>query len=119
MSYHHLTTFERAKIGFLLEYGFSQTSIAEHLGRSRSTISREIKRNSQNGKYKPEKAQQKYKSRRANCGRKGKYSQDLASLGIPCALSARIGKDKIGKQMLNQLKKVGLDLSSIVFSQAI
>lgn len=34
MSYHHLTTFERAKIGILLEYGFTQKSIAEQLGRA-------------------------------------------------------------------------------------
>lgn len=80
MSYHHLTTFERAKIGILLEYGFTQKSIAEQLRRSRSTISREIKRNSQNGKYIPENAQQKYELRRANCGRTGKYSEKLAEL---------------------------------------
>ena len=78
MSYHHLTTFERAKIEILLEYGFTQKSIAEHLGRSRSTISREIKRNSQNGSYKPEDAQQKYELRREKCGRTGKYSEKLA-----------------------------------------
>lgn len=69
MSYKHLTTFERARIGILLEYGFDQKSIAKHLGRSPSTISREIKRNSRDGKYNPENAQQQYESRRTNCGR--------------------------------------------------
>jgi len=80
MSYTHLTTFERARIGILLEYGFDQKSIAKHLGRSPSTISREIKRNSQNGKYNPEIAQQKYERRRTNCGRIGKYTQELADV---------------------------------------
>jgi IS30 family transposase len=80
MSYHHLTTFERARIGILLEYGFSQRAIAKHLNRSNSTISREIERNSESGKYVPEKAQGQYESRRLNCGRIGKYSPKLAEV---------------------------------------
>lgn len=80
MSYHHLTTFERARIGILLEYGFTQKAIADHLKRSPSTISREIRRNLQDGKYKPERAQQQYESRRLNCGRIGKYSPELADV---------------------------------------
>ena len=45
MPYHHITLEERVKIGTLLDAGCSQSYIAERLGRSRSTIMRELDRN--------------------------------------------------------------------------
>lgn len=45
MSYTHLTTEERYQIEHLLREGFSQNDIAMQLGRSASTLSRELKRN--------------------------------------------------------------------------
>lgn len=44
MSYHHLTTFERGSIEALSKEGRSLRYIAAHLGRSTSTISRELRR---------------------------------------------------------------------------
>lgn len=43
--YTHLTPFEREKILFFLAVGKSITEIAHLLGRSKSTISRELRRN--------------------------------------------------------------------------
>ena len=48
MSFKHLSLEERVKIESYLELGMSQSVIAEKIGRSRSTISREINRNSPN-----------------------------------------------------------------------
>jgi len=45
MSYHHLTREERNAIFHLFHYGVSLTEIGRRLGRSASTISREMKRN--------------------------------------------------------------------------
>ena len=45
MSHSHLSARERCKILLLSQYGLNQTEIARRLGRHRSTISREFKRN--------------------------------------------------------------------------
>ena len=80
MSYKHLTTFERARIETLYDQGKSIRTIAEKLGRSPSTISRELNRNSQRGSYQSEDAQEHYNKRRLNCGRIGKWSPELADV---------------------------------------
>ena len=59
MTYHQLTQEERYAITAQLMCGRSQTQIAHLLGRDRSTISRELRRNRthHDGKYRAEKAQ--------------------------------------------------------------
>jgi len=71
MSYHHLTIEERACIGVYYKEKRSITEIGLLIGRSKSTISREIKRN-QNciEGYNAVGAQRKYNTRRRNCARK-------------------------------------------------
>ena len=51
--YHHLTLLEREKILFFSAKGYSLSRIAEELGRSKATISRELRRNSQKQAYMP------------------------------------------------------------------
>ena len=80
MSYQHLTTFERTRIETLYDQGKSIRTIAEKLRRSPSTISRELKRNSQDGSYQSENAHESYDKRRLHCGRIGKWSQELAEI---------------------------------------
>ncbi|WP_050184066.1 IS30 family transposase [Domibacillus robiginosus] len=81
MSYQHLSTFERARIETLKESGCSLRDIARRIGRSVSTVSRELTRNSSsNGLYKPEAAQHRYEQRRKNCGCRGKWSSTLAEI---------------------------------------
>jgi transposase, IS30 family len=60
----HLSKTDRQEIGLYLEKGHSYRSIAQMLGRSPSTISREVRRNMVNGRYDPEKAQMKSYQRR-------------------------------------------------------
>lgn len=68
--YHHLTIFERESIFLLFNQGTSVRKIALIIGRSPSTISRELKRNLKNDTYSPIIAQTLYSYRKQNCGRK-------------------------------------------------
>lgn len=69
--YEHLTMLEREKLGELYRNRSSVRSIARQLGRSASTISRELKRNTpHNRKYYGCTTQNLYQKRRKKCGRK-------------------------------------------------
>ena len=64
-TYRHLSCEDRDQIAVLLVAGHNNTSIARILGRSPSTISRELKRNSlQNGRYSTQIADGAYMHRR-------------------------------------------------------
>ena len=65
MSYKHLSITEREKILIYLTQSLSLCRIAKLLGRSKSTISRELARNP--SEYLPSKAQARYKRRRKKC----------------------------------------------------
>ena len=68
--YHHLTTKEREQIMLLCQQGKTITQIALELGRNKSTISRELKRNSSSASYSACEATAKYCARRTACHRK-------------------------------------------------
>ena len=77
MSYYHLNIHERTVISQLHSSGVSIRAIAEAIGRSPSTVSRELKRNSyqtgrgyQASRYIPSTAQRTYEQCKARCGRK-------------------------------------------------
>ena len=76
MNYNHLNISERIVISQLKSSGLSIRKIAKQFGRSPSTISRELKRNSYRSirnamnRYTPSKAQDNYRRRKYNCGRK-------------------------------------------------
>ena len=74
MNYKHITIDERCCIANFLDLGWSIRKIAKHLNRNASTISREIRRNSVNGKYLAHIANEIYLNNRMNCGSKGKSS---------------------------------------------
>mgnify|MGYP002869996437 CR=1 FL=1 len=65
MSYKHLTITEREKILFCIASNFSISEIAKYIGRNKSTVSRELKRNCKF--YSPSEAQNNYQKRRKNC----------------------------------------------------
>ena len=54
-NYHHLSQAQRYQIEALIKAGFSMTAIAAQMGVHRSTISREIKRNSTHATHPPDK----------------------------------------------------------------
>ena len=68
--YQHLTISERESIWENKLAGKSMREIARQIGRSVSTISRELKRNGMRQGYRPSEAQKKYERRRKHCRRK-------------------------------------------------
>ena len=71
MSYHQITSGERYMISALRRQGLNQSDIARHLGRHRSTISREFKRNCAryDGAYRPSIAIERTSGRRSRSRR--------------------------------------------------
>lgn len=82
MSYSHLTLEERIMLGELRKRGHSLRAIAAELGRSPSTVSRELRRNQRAEKWRkryfPHSAQRQYQARirQERCGKYG--SEPLA-----------------------------------------
>ena len=74
MNYKHININERCCIANFLDLGWSIRKISKHLNRNTSTISREIRRNSVNGKYLANIANENYLNNRMKCGSKGKAS---------------------------------------------
>lgn len=75
----HLTEAERYEISALLVAGHTQTFIAKQLGRDKSVISREIRRNAdQRGcSYKPDLAQRKYAQRLRDKPKLVKFTKEI------------------------------------------
>lgn len=82
-TFKHLSSYERGEISALLKEGKSINDIAKKLGRSPSTISREIKRGTtlqlnsdltSYSSYFPETGQAVYENHRSNCGAKIKIA---------------------------------------------
>lgn len=69
-SYKHFSTSEREMLLKLLENGYTIRKIAETMKRHCSSIYRELKRNSKDGKYNPDEANELYKWRRKTLCRK-------------------------------------------------
>jgi hypothetical protein len=71
MTYHQLTSEERYMLSALRRQGLTPAQIARHLGRHRSTIGRELKRNSSRGDgfYRPSKAIERTAGRRSRSRR--------------------------------------------------
>lgn len=59
MSYSHFTKNNRTELSILLKKGYPYRDIGDALGKSPSSISREVKKNSVNGVYDPDKADHK------------------------------------------------------------
>lgn len=68
--YKHLTRKERESLLYFLAKGYSISKIAKELGRNKSTISREVRRNAVKGEYFPSSAEAQYYKRRKKCRRK-------------------------------------------------
>lgn len=76
MVYRQLTSEERYTLGALHKQGFSDADIARELGRHRSTVGRELKRNTchYDGAYRPEKAQERTNGRRSRSRRNRRFN---------------------------------------------
>lgn len=104
-TYEHLSATEREHIAIMKEKGLKQSEMARKLGRSPSTISRELKRNAppvHKGYYLGHKAHERAKARKQTAGKRDKlkcpelraYVGDHLSLGwSPEIIAGRWNKD--------------------------
>ena len=78
MTYHQITSEERYILAALRKQGFNQSEIARGLGRHRSTICRELKRNSASfdGCYRPSKAIERTAGRRSRSRRNQRFTSE-------------------------------------------
>ena len=82
MNQKHITILERESIFNFLTLGFSKAKIARRIKRPRSTVTREINRNTIDGEYSPFKAQRAYQGRKSNCGAKSILSNSILLIDI-------------------------------------
>lgn len=81
MAYHHLRYEQRCKIEAFMKVGFQQNDIAEEMGVSASTISREIKRNTLwTGLYSPSQAHGFYHLRRRQSRHPKKFTASVEKM---------------------------------------
>ena len=102
MSYKHLSIEERICIAYSLKENKSIRQIAKILGRSPSSISREIKRNTVKKLYNPSKADKESKKRKKNCGARMKLTEELKF-----EIIRRLEKKNSPEQICGRLKKEG------------
>ena len=76
MSYRQITSDERYMIARLRQHGFNQAEIADILGRHRSSISRECRRNCSagHGPYRPRTAAERARARRTRSRRNSQFT---------------------------------------------
>lgn len=88
MTYHQITCGERYMLAALRRQGLNQSQVAQALGRHRSSISRELKRNGSrlDGCYRASKAQERTNGRRSRSRRNQRFTgQDYALInGLLC-----------------------------------
>ena len=100
MSYKHFNIETRSCIAYSLKNMKSIREISKILNCSHSSISREIKRNSENGIYNPAIAEKLSKERSKNCGSKGKLTLELKE-----EISKRLKKHHSPEQISGRLIK--------------
>lgn len=91
----HLTLRERDLLDRLWKKGLTKTKIAEIMGRHHSTISRELRRNSRQGEYQPERAQRLTDKRRRKCRRPRKLDDEETRAYVRERLENRWSPDQI------------------------
>jgi IS30 family transposase len=81
MSYRHLSFEQRCKIAAFWKAGYLQKTIAQEIGVSPATVSREIRRNIRwNGVYSPEQADVFYSSRRKYSRKVKKFTSEVQEI---------------------------------------
>lgn len=101
MSYSHFSIEDRNCIAYGLKNKKSYRSIAKTLGRSHSSVMREIKRNSITEQYNPSYAQIKYRVRKKKCGAKLKLTSELHLLINKCIKSRHSPEQIAGRLKRN------------------
>ena len=106
-SYKQLTLNKRYQIEGLLKAGYSKSAIAKEAGFDKSVITREIKRNSESGKYSTEKAQEKAEYRKRNLHKHTKLTLDMEK-----TIKEKLEIKWSPEQIHGYCKKHGIDMIS-------
>ena len=106
----HLTTQQRYTIEVMLSQGFTQKDIAGSIGKHRSVIYRELKRNcdKRSGNYRHELAQRKYRERQESKPKSIRLTQ-----AIKDKIDYYLKQDYSPEQIVGVLKKEGLPTVSV------
>lgn len=103
-NYHHTTKTERMEIALLKGKGYSLRNIAKMLGRSPNTISEEVKFNSVNEQYDPEKANHKAYTNRKYSKYQG--MKIVSNRQLEDYVKEKIQLDWSPEQIAGRIKKV-------------
>jgi IS30 family transposase len=101
----HLTFCEREILYRLLKAKRPKAEIAELLGRSRSTIYREIKRNTGGRGYRPKQAQRKAEERRLRCRRQLKMNDQKLKSSVTRLLKKAWSPDQIAGRLRREFPR--------------
>ena len=109
VKYHQITSGERYRISALRQEGYCPASIARRIGRHRSSISRELRRNGSpwDGRYRPSKAQEQPTGRRSR-SRRNQRCADLEWEQVKSALRERWSPEQASGYLW---KSAGLSIS--------
>lgn len=77
MSYHHFTIIDRITIKNYRDLGMSQTAIADAMHVNKSSISRELSRNTTDTDYEPSIAHNQYQERKRRCHKSAKITPEI------------------------------------------
>ena len=113
--YTHLTMNERETIFLMYEQGETIGHISETLDRSKSTISRELHRNSnKDGSYSPSTAHGEYKRRKQLCGRHRTLDKDsIFQLVKRLFLNEQWSPEEISARMRLEINQQALSYNTI------
>ena len=111
MGYKHFTISERENLMLWISQGFSISEMAKNLGRNKSSILREINRNSNNGNYLAYEAQNNYFNNR----KKSKKHKILEDDSLRDFIADKILTQQWSAEQIAQRAKVELGFSSISF----
>lgn len=112
--YSHFTTKERESLLVLVKTGKKNCEIARILGRSPSTISRELRRNAESREsYSAIKAEEKYRDRRKNCVRKPKLTNQRYAEKVSELLSYYWSPEQIANRLMQENNEVRVSTCTI------
>ena len=100
-AYHRLTEGERNQVYALKKAGLTQHAIADHIGVNKSTICRELKRNTGLRGYRPKQAH------RLACARQSQILRSRISDAMWTGIEKMIREDWSPEQISGQLKDIG------------
>ena len=105
----HLTAKQRYTIASMREVGYNQTAIAKTIGKSKSVISRELRRNcdGRSGTYNGDLAQRKYEARLSLKPKQIRFTESIKQY-----VTKELKKKKSPEQIAGRAKLEGIDCVS-------